>query len=101
MSLTCPYCRIGAYKMYIIKKRNPQIPMFLVLNGKDKNLKPFFEDTKATNIPYTILRGTDFIKLAGLSLPAIYWVDNGIVINSSTYIDLDEGKIESWLKNQK
>jgi len=100
MSLTCPHCRIGAYKMYIIKKRNPAVPMFLVLNGDKENLKPFFDDTKAINIPYTILLGHDFVRLAGVNLPAIYWVDNGMVVNKTKYINFDQSKIEDWLKNK-
>jgi hypothetical protein len=97
MSLSCPHCRIGAYKMYIIKKRNTDIPMFFVLNGKQEKLQPFFDDTKATNIPYTILLGHDFIRLAGLNLPAIFWVDNSIVVKRTSYFELDQNEIEEWL----
>jgi hypothetical protein len=98
MSLTCPYCRIGAYKLHIIKKRNPDIPIFFILNGDTNRLKPFFDETKAINIPYTILLGQNFIKMSGLKLPAIYWVNNSIVIRKSTYINLDQKAIEDWLK---
>ncbi len=97
MSLTCPYCRIGAYKLHIMKKRNPGIPIFFILNGSKENLKPFFDETKATDIPYTILLGKDFVKMSGVRLPAIYWVKDGIVIKKSTYIDIDQKAIEDWL----
>jgi hypothetical protein len=97
MSLTCPYCRIGAYKLHIMKKRNPGIPIFFILNGSNDKLKPFFDETKATDIPYTILLGKDFVKMSGLRLPAIYWVNNGIVIKKSTYLDIDQKAIEDWL----
>jgi hypothetical protein len=98
MSLTCPYCRIGAYKLHIMKKRDPGIPIFFILNGSKENLHSFFDETKATDIPYTILLGKDFINMSGIRLPAIYWVNNGVVIRKSTYFDLDQKAIEDWLK---
>jgi hypothetical protein len=98
MSLTCGHCRIAAYKMYIIKKRNPKIPFFFVLNGDTKDLKPFFDETMATNIPFTILLGQDFVKISGVKLPAIFWVNNGIVVKRCKQIDLQQNEIEDWLK---
>jgi hypothetical protein len=98
MSLTCPHCRIGAYKLHIIKKRNPDIPIFFILNGDNNNLKSFFDETKASDIPYTILLGSDFVKMSGLNLPAIYWVNNGIVLKKTKYIYLDQKEIEDWLQ---
>jgi hypothetical protein len=98
MSLTCPYCRIGAYKLHIMKKRNPGIPIFFILNGSNENLKPFLDETKATDIPYTILLGKDFVKMSGIRLPAIYWVNDGMVIKKFTYLDIDQKAIEDWLK---
>ena len=98
MSLTCPYCRIGAYKLHIIKKRNPDIPIFFILNGSNDKLKAFFDETKASDIPYTILLGKDFVKMSGVRLPAIYWVNDGIVTKKSTYLDIDQKEIEGWLK---
>src|SRR3989344_4296004 len=52
MSMTCPHCRIAAKKMRIIQERNPQLPMYIVLNGKDEKLKPFYDDTHAEKIPH-------------------------------------------------
>jgi len=98
MSMTCPHCRIGAYKLHIIKKKNPGIPMFIILNGDIEDLKPFEDDTKATNIPYTILLGQDFIKIAGVQLPAIFWVNNGQVEKRTNYFQLNQAEIENWLK---
>jgi hypothetical protein len=50
MSLTCPHCRIDAKKLHIMKLKNPALPIHMVLNGKDKNLKAFFDDTRANNV---------------------------------------------------
>lgn len=97
MSMSCPHCRIAAKKMRIIHERNPQIPMYLVLNGKEEKLKPFFEDTHAEEIPHCILNGRNFVYLAGLDMPRIYLVNNSMVEADLFYIDLDQGEIEKWL----
>ena len=98
MSLTCPHCRIAAKKMRIIHERNPQIPFYFVLNGDDKNIKPFFDDTHTDSIPFCILNGRNFVYLAGTSLPRIYLVNKSTVEHDVDYIDLDQGELEKWMK---
>jgi len=99
MSMSCPHCRIAAKKLRIMHEKNPIISMFLVLNGEDNKIKPFFEDTKATHIDYCILNGKNFIYLAGLDMPAIYMVNNSVVENWVDYMHLDQTKIEEWIAN--
>lgn len=98
MSLTCPHCRIAANKIRVIHERNPAISFYLVLNGEEKNLKPFFENTHTENIPYCMLLGRNFIMLAGTSMPAIYLVNNSVVEHDINYMDMDQDEIEKWLK---
>lgn len=97
MSLTCPHCKIAAYKMQLMKQSNPDISMFLVLNGDSTNLQPFWDKTGAKSIPNTMLLGRDFVNLSGISLPAIYWINDSWVEAQSTYIDLSQSEIEKWL----
>lgn len=97
MSLTCPHCKIAAKKLKLIKDRNPDISIYIVLNGEEKLIKPFFEETRATNIDYCILNGKSFIYLAGIELPAIFLVNNSIVENWVNYLYLEQSEIENWL----
>lgn len=103
MSLTCPHCRIAANKIRIIHEKNPQLPFYFVLNGEEKNLEPFFENTHTQDIPYCMLTGGDdkignyFVYAAKTSeLPAIYLVNNGVVEHNVYYIDLDQSEVEKW-----
>jgi hypothetical protein len=98
MSMTCPHCRIAAKKMRIINERNPGIPMYIVLNGKDEKLQPFYDDTHAEAIPHCILNGKNFIFLAGLDMPRIFLINNSIIEYDLNYIDLDQGELEKWMK---
>ena len=97
MSLTCPHCRIAAKKMRLMKEQNPEISMYLVLNGDYNKIQPFFEDTKARNIDYCILNGKSFVYLAGLDLPAIFMVNNSVVEHWVDYMVLDQAEVEKWL----
>jgi uncharacterized membrane protein YphA (DoxX/SURF4 family) len=99
MSLTCPHCRIAAKKMRLMKEKNPNISMYLILNGDYDKLQPFFEDTKARNIDYCVLNGKSFIYLGGLELPSIYLVNNSVVENRVNYLMLDQTEIEKWIAN--
>jgi uncharacterized membrane protein YphA (DoxX/SURF4 family) len=98
MSLTCPHCRIAANKIRIIHERNPNIPFYFVLNGLEKNLQPFFEDSHTEDIQHCILGKDYFIPMAGLQLPVIYFVNNSFVEHNVNYMDLDQGEIEKWLE---
>ncbi len=101
MSLTCPHCKIAAHKMQLMKRNNPDISMLLVLNGDSTDLEPFWEKTKARDIPHTMLYGKDFVSLSGLNLPAIYWINDSWVEAKTNYIDLNQAAIEDWLTKSK
>lgn len=99
LSPHCPYCRRAAYKMHLMKDNNPSLPIFFVIGG-ESDLKDFWENTKAQNVPYTRLERNAFFKLAGYSWPAIYWVKDSRVVAKSTYISLNQASIEQWVKEQ-
>ncbi len=99
MSATCPHCRIAAKKMKIMQEKNPSLPLYLVLNGDENDLKVFFEDTKATNISYCNLNGRGFVYLAGTEMPYIILLNNGTVENSVNYVNLDQEEIEKWISH--
>lgn len=99
-SLTCSHCRIAAKKLKIMFKKNPELPLYMFLNGDPANTKQFFEDTHAERIPWSILNGEVFIKLGGLSLPKIYYLDNSLVVKKVNYFDLNQDEIEEWLKTK-
>ncbi|HOY30685.1 MAG TPA: hypothetical protein PKW80_02285 [Bacteroidales bacterium] len=97
MSLRCKHCRVAAYKIHILNKQNPQIPFYFVLNGKEKDMDSFFDDTKTEDIPHIMLKGERFVMLAGYNLPVIMFVNNAVVEEKVNYIMLTNEKIEKWL----
>ncbi|MCE3225738.1 MAG: tlpB [Bacteroidetes bacterium] len=101
MSLTCAHCRIAGKKFRLIKKNNPELPIYFVLNGDKPKLKEFHDDTNSDNIPYSFCLGKSFIQLASAHLPRIYYLDNGIVVKKVDYFELNQYHIEEWIKSGK
>jgi hypothetical protein len=97
LSASCSHCRIAAKKLRLMKEKNPELPIYMVINGEDLKFKQFFEDTKADNLPYCRLNGRNFVYMAGVTLPMIYLVNNSIVETNVNYMELDQDQIEKWL----
>ncbi|MFN4247788.1 MAG: TlpA family protein disulfide reductase [Flavipsychrobacter sp.] len=99
MSLTCPHCRKAAYLLHVLKKQNPGIPMYLVLSGHPDNKEAFFKESHAEDLPFLLFKDiAAFQEMAGDSVPAIYWVNNGTIEKESTYLQLDPSDIKDWLR---
>ncbi len=98
-STTCPHCIKAAYLVQILHRQYPEFPIFMVLNGGKLAEEDFFEDTKSEAVPHTLLMNSDaFVTLAGPSVPAIYWVNNGIIEKKTYYTALEPASIRAWLK---
>ncbi len=100
MSLTCPHCKKAAYLLHIQKKKDNNLPIYMILNGHPDQLQPFLEETKANNVPYLFYKDNDtFKEMAGDYVPAIYWINNSIVEKESNYLQLDAPLMKEWAKN--
>ncbi|MBS1646477.1 MAG: hypothetical protein JST67_03960 [Bacteroidetes bacterium] len=97
-SLTCKHCRIAAKKAHIMHEANPNIPFYMVLNGKYADLPDFYADTHTQNIAHCMLKGSPFTYLAGFSLPTIYLINNSFIEHTLVYIELDQAQVEKWLQ---
>jgi len=98
LSLTCMHCRIAATKMQIMYKKNPSIPFYFVINGNPEKLAAFFEETHAASIPHSLFLGPEkWIRMAGISLPVIMLVENGMVKKKFNGMELNQADIEAWL----
>lgn len=98
LSLSCPHCRIAAQKIHVMNKKNPSIPFYIAMNGEKQMESTFFEDTHVQNIPHNLFLGpSEWMRVAGIGLPVIMYVDNGIVKKKCSGVELDQQDIETWL----
>ncbi len=101
VSLTCPHCKIAAYKMHIMKEKNPSLPFHIVYAGSEKYLPQYWKETNAKNIPHMRLKADDFTAVAGYSWPAIFMVNNGWVEARLDYVSMNQAAIEQWLAEKQ
>jgi len=100
MSLTCPHCKKAAYLLQIIHREHPELPIYMVLDGHESQQKAFFDETHATHVPYLLYQHIeDFTALAGPGVPAIYWVNDGVIEYKSkyAYYQLDPKFMQKWV----
>ena len=98
MSFTCSHCKIAAYKLHVMKKKNPDLPIFLFFYGNESNLAGFLFETKTHTIPNALLSDVDFVYRSGVRLPAIYFVDADTIVKKVNYTTLHQDDIEKWLR---
>jgi uncharacterized membrane protein YphA (DoxX/SURF4 family) len=101
LSLTCSHCRIAAKKFRLIKKNNPELPVYFILNGNKRDYPDFMKDTKTENIPSSFCLGKTFVQLSSAHLPRIYYLDNSRVVKKVDYFELNQYSLEEWLKSGK
>ncbi len=99
----CPVCKLAAQKLAILEKQNDnKLPIYFVFWGTPEHsteqLKAFWEKTNSQTIPFKYLETKLFFPLSGPSLPAIYYVQDGIIKNKTAYRDLVPDEVVAFLK---
>jgi len=101
MSLSCPHCQKAGFIFHIIHKQHPEIPIFLVLHGSKEFEKDFYEASKAQQVPQMRFDNTEaFIHYAHDGVPAIYWINNGVIERDANYFQLDPQNMKEWLSEK-
>jgi hypothetical protein len=97
MSSGCPHCRTAAKVLRDMYAADTTLPIFIVLNGWPEQAADFFKDTKADKVPHMLFTGvSDFIKMAGPYVPAIYWVNNSVKERKVSFNQLNAAAIKAW-----
>jgi uncharacterized membrane protein YphA (DoxX/SURF4 family) len=97
LSSSCQHCIVVGYKLHVLKTKHNQLPVYFFINGDEDDIRDFHFKTKSYNIPYSSIKAGVLIALAGNRLPAIFWLDNGYVVNKQTFYELSEKEILEWL----
>lgn len=99
-SMKCKFCKMSAKKLSVIDNRfNDEFEIAYVFWGKAENLDSFWVESESKRFPYIIMPTDTFFKFSGPSLPAIFLLDNGKVIQKLSYRSLDESDINNFIKN--
>jgi hypothetical protein len=93
-SLTCPFCIRAAYKLHVLKKRNPEAQCYMILTGDPSILKLFEQRTSCENVPRMLLNEPLFNKITGGGVPKIYLVDEGKITHRLPYWAIQDEHVQ-------
>ncbi len=96
LSPSCMHCRKAGLKIRNMQLRDPSIPIYIVIGGTKSDLKDFWKDSQAEDVPHTRLDQDPFMKYTHGLFPTILWVNNGEVEADTGYPELSETVIEKW-----
>ncbi|HTO15311.1 MAG TPA: MauE/DoxX family redox-associated membrane protein [Edaphocola sp.] len=105
MSLTCAHCMDAALELSKMKNENGTLPIYIVFADvepdslKSKLFDNFIEITKFADIPHSFLNRSEFVEISGGYVPAIFWIEDGIVIRKVSGGALNQKEFENWLKH--
>ncbi|MFY7706620.1 MAG: MauE/DoxX family redox-associated membrane protein [Flavobacteriales bacterium] len=95
----CEHCRLAATRMEAIKKSNPSVPLYCIIQTSDEESLQEFLNKSKLSFPYlTTPDLTAMIRVAGTDFPIIYYVNNGFIESSMSMYDLNEADMISWLE---
>jgi len=97
LSTGCSHCKLAAYKLALIQKENPELPIHLIF-ADSLHFKEFTEEAKSADLPYSFLGGVEFfVRTAGGRTPTIYYVENDTARQSVNYMILSTSDITQWV----
>lgn len=100
LSQHCPHCRMAASKLRLMFEADPQLPILLVIAG-ESDLNEFFAVTHAEKLPRMRMGKDDFLRQTGGIFPTLLFVEDGLVVGKTNYLDLNTDVLHAWLNNKK
>lgn len=101
LSSSCNHCKESIKKLGNIRRRNPKIPIYLIVLSEKNNVDSFLNANNSGNIQYTYTN--DINKVISVSfgkVPSFFWLNNGVVEKRTTnHKELTLYDLEKWLDN--
>jgi hypothetical protein len=101
LSLRCKFCRYTAMKLAIISREQAKpIPLYFVFWDLSSNeaLIDFHKRTKSEKVPYKLLPEEKFLSLSGNNLPAVFFLENGIIKKKTGFRDMKPVEVINFLQ---
>ena len=97
LSLTCPHCKLAAFKLNNYKKSDPSLPIYFILNGDSTDFSSFNEIMGKPDVAMAHFNGSaDYGEMSGYDLPAIFLMNNGVVEVQLNNGSLSRSAINKW-----
>ncbi|HYG51433.1 MAG TPA: MauE/DoxX family redox-associated membrane protein [Flavobacteriales bacterium] len=98
LSLTCPHCKMAAYKLNGFKASNPELPIYFILNGDSSKMDTFFKIMGKPLVEMAHFNGNvDYANMSGYDLPAIFLMKDGVVEQQLNNATLTKSGLMEWI----
>jgi len=95
MSLTCPYCKLAARRLALIKKKNPDLLIWFLLTGNEAGIDEFHQRTRSSTIPFILINNPLFEQFSGPVIPRVFYVNDLMLKSEIAYWALTESRLNS------
>lgn len=100
LSTSCEHCKVTAGRLSMLKKKEGLDNIYYVIGGKDQQLyNDFITSTRSENVPIIRFNSNDFFKYSGGEIPALVFIEEGILKKKWTGDLFDIEEVENALKN--
>lgn len=97
-TLKCSRCIMTVNKLEVLKRNNPELPIYLVLNGEESDFEQFKMKTQLTSIPYAFFNdGDTLVKICGNSFPEVMLLNDSKLWSSIGYTELNDVNLMGWV----
>lgn len=92
LSTSCPHCESAAYKFGTLNNKKPINNIFVIIATKKETTLTNFIQKTSLNYPIIWMKDENFFNYSGGVLPAIYYLENGILKERWTgkYFNIEE-----------
>ena len=98
LSLTCPHCRDMAFKLHLLKKKNPSLKILFIYGGVEADKQNFLNKCVCADMPSIRMDMNDIVKISGPVFPTVVGLNNGNVIKKWSIITLTEPEANQFFK---
>ena len=96
-SMKCKFCRLTASKVTTLsEKMDLENNIAYVFFGNPAGLPEFWEESHSQKFEYEFVPIEDFFKASGKNLPAVYFVEDGVVKEKYGYRTLEEKNVRAF-----
>lgn len=100
-SVSCTYCKQAAEKISIIADRHHlEDRVRCVFTGDSALMHTFWAESQGAEYPYIYMPMRSFFSIAGPSVPSIYLVDNGQIVQHFHFRSIDETIISDFFNHE-
>ncbi|MFW5804608.1 MAG: DoxX family protein [bacterium] len=99
-STRCRFCKLAAQKLslFMEKRDSKDKKVVYIFTGSKDYLAEFWSESQSFKFPYKFIEVPVFLKITGGKMPVIFFVENGEIVDTYGYRNLNEHSVIEFLE---